>query len=364
MQQKSVHIKKWLLPLSWLYGIIVFFRNKLFDCNILKQKSYPIPVICIGNITVGGTGKTPHTEYLIELLSSQYRIAVLSRGYKRKTSGFILASKDSTAIEIGDEPYQIKSKFPNIQVAVDSKRQRGIENLLALPEKKRPEVILLDDAFQHRYVKPSFTVLLTDYNRLMTFDKMLPAGRLREPAHHAEKANIVIVTKCPTNLNPLNQRILSKELQVYPYQCLFFTSFQYGLLTPVFGNQQDQHPLAFASDKDVLIVTGIANPKPFHRKIRRVVKKAATSVYSDHHEFTQKDINDIVAKVEAMGDKPKMVIVTEKDAARLKSFPNLDESLKKILYFLPIQVAFVNEHDQETFNHKITEHVRENTSNR
>ena len=360
---KDVHINKCLLPLSWLYGFIVFIRNKLFDWKILKQKEYPIPVICVGNITVGGTGKTPHTEYLIELLKKKYKIAVLSRGYKRKTSGYILATNSSTVAQIGDEPYQIKNKYPDILVAVDSKRQRGIENLLDLPKEERPEVILLDDAFQHRYVKPSFTILLTDYNRLMTHDALLPAGRLREPAHYAEKADVVIVTKCPTSTNPLDQRILSKDIQVYPYQNLFFTSFEYGLLTPVFEHNKPKLTLNEINNKDVLIVAGIANPKPFYRKIRRYAKKAEKMLYADHYQFNEKDIAEIEEKANSLGKREKIIITTEKDAARLKSFDNLNKSFKEMLYYLPIEVTFVNEHDKEIFNNKITEHVRENSRN-
>lgn len=360
---KNIHINKWLLPLSWLYGIVVFFRNKLFDWKILKQKQYPLPVICVGNITVGGTGKTPHTEYLIELLSKRYKVAVLSRGYKRKTSGYILATTESTATQIGDEPFQIKNKFPDILVAVDSKRQRGIENLLALPEEQKPDVILLDDAFQHRYVKPSFTILLTDYNRLMTRDTLLPAGRLREPAYLAEKADVVIITKCPSVINPLDQRILSKEVEVYPYQHLFFTSFEYGLLTPVFSEDKPRLTLKEITNKDVLIVTGIANPKPLHRRIKRYTKKIEKLSYPDHYEFTQKDLDDILQKLKSPEKEDKIIIVTEKDAARLKSFTNLDESFKDKFYYLPIEVTFVNSHDRETFNNKIIEHVTENSSN-
>ncbi|QIK59331.1 tetraacyldisaccharide 4'-kinase [Dysgonomonas sp. HDW5A] len=361
MSQNTLHIKKWLLPLSWLYGFVVFIRNKMFDWKILKQKSYDIPVICVGNITVGGTGKTPHTEHLIELLQSDHRVAVLSRGYKRKSKGFVLACKDSTVDQIGDEPYQIKGKFPEIIVAVDSERQRGIETLLALPEDKRPDVILLDDAFQHRYVKPSFTILLTDYNRLMTKDKLLPAGRLREPVYYAEKANVVIVTKCPDGITPLDLRLLAKEIQVYPYQDLFYTSFRYGSLTPVFAENKEELSLKKLQNKDVLIVAGIANPRPFFRKVKRYVKQAETIQYPDHYQFTSKDILDIKSRLASMGDREKVIIVTEKDAARLLSMDNVDDEIKSIVYYLPIRVSFVNEEDKKLFNNKIVDHVRENS---
>lgn len=361
MPHNTLHIKKWLLPLSWLYGFIVFVRNKLFDWKVLKQKSYDVPVICVGNITVGGTGKTPHTEYLIELLQFDYRVAVLSRGYKRKSKGFILAGKDSTVDQIGDEPYQIKGKYPDILVAVDSERQRGIETLLALPDNEKPNVILLDDAFQHRYVKPSFTILLTDYNRLMTKDKLLPAGRLREPVHYAEKANMVIVTKCPDGITPLDLRLLAKEIQVYPYQDLFYTSFRYGSLTSVFVENEEELSLKKLQNKDVLIVAGIANPRPFFKKVKRYVKQAETMQYPDHYQFTSKDILDMKSRLGSMGDKERVIIVTEKDAVRFRAMDNLDEDIKSILYYLPIRVSFVNEEDKKLFNNKIVDHVRENS---
>lgn len=361
MPHNTLNIKKWLLPLSWLYGFVVFIRNKLFDCGVFKQKSYDIPVICVGNITVGGTGKTPHTEYLIELLQSEYRVAVLSRGYKRKSKGFVLAGKDSTVDQIGDEPYQIKEKYPEVIIAVDSERKRGIETLLALPDNEKPDVILLDDAFQHRYVKPSFSILLTDYNRLMTKDKLLPAGRLREPIHYAEKANIVIVTKCPDGITPLELRLLAKEIQVYPYQDLFYTFFRYGSLTPVFVEKGEELSLKKLQNKDVLIVAGIANPRPFFRKVKRYAKHAETMQYADHYQFTLKDISDIKSRLSVMGDKEKVIVVTEKDAARFRSMDGLDDEIKSALYYLPIRVSFVNEEDKKLFNNKIVDHVRENS---
>jgi tetraacyldisaccharide 4'-kinase len=362
MHPTTVHIKKWLLPFSWLYGFIIFIRNKLFEWHILEQKSYDIPIICVGNITVGGTGKTPHTEYLVELLSQQYRVAVLSRGYKRKSKGFQLATIESTSLEIGDEPYQIKRKYPEVIVAVDAKRTRGIETLLALPNNERPEVIILDDAFQHRYVKPSFTILLTDYNRLISQDKLLPAGKLREPAYYAEYANIIIVTKCPKGLNPLDQRIAMKEIHPYPYQSLLYTSFSYGKLTPVFS-EQEPFALNKVCDKDVLLVTGIANPEPFYKKIKRYIKHPEIMQYPDHYHFSKKDIADIKKKYDKLPNDNKIIIVTEKDAARFRSMKDLPEELKNALYYLPIKVTFINQEDQEIFNNKIINHVRENTSN-
>ncbi len=357
----TVHINKWLLPLSWLYGIAVFLRNKLFDWNILKQKKYDIPVICVGNITVGGTGKTPHVEYLVSILKPHFKVAVLSRGYKRKTSGFVMAVHDSTASQIGDEPYQIWHKNPDVIVAVDSNRQRGIEKLLALSPDKRPDVILLDDAFQHRYVKPSYTILLTDFNRMMSQDKLLPAGRLREPVYLAEKANMIIVTKCPPDINPLEQRLIAKDVQAFPYQDLFYTSFEYGMVTPLFRKSSNTFPLNGLKDKDVLLVTGIANPRPLHKTIRKYTRKITDLRYPDHYQFSKKDIQKIKSAFDAIQGTNKIIIVTEKDAARLVALKSMDDNLKKHIYYLPIQVNFVNNEDKDTFNTKILEHVRKDS---
>lgn len=357
----SFHINKWLLPLSWLYGFGVYLRNKLFESGILKQKKFDVPVICVGNITVGGTGKTPHVEYLVNLLKKDYRVAVLSRGYKRKTSGFILADKESTVSLIGDEAYQIKQKFPQIIVAVDNKRRRGIEYLLELPNEEKPDVILLDDAFQHRYVKPSYTILLTDFNRLMTRDKLLPAGRLREPVYYSEYANIIIVTKCSPVLNPLEQRLIIKEINPYPYQLLLFTYLDYGNIIPVFSNDEPVFTLKAIRNKSILVVTGIANPEPMYDALKKYTGKIETLSYPDHYSFKKKDIQEITSVFERINDESKLILVTEKDAVKLRSMNNFDEDLKKYLYYLPIRIKFVNKEDKETFNDIIRNHVAENT---
>ena len=234
MKDASVKIHHWLYPLSWLYGAGVCLRNKLFDWGWLRSRSFDVPVICVGNIAVGGTGKTPHTEYLIKLLQNEgINVATLSRGYKRKSKGYILATAESSVQKIGDEPYQIKSKFPDIRVAVDENRCHGIEQLLTL---KSPAVdaVLLDDAFQHRHVKAGMNILLTDYHRLLCDDALLPAGRLREPACGKNRAQIVIVTKCPDDIKPIDFNIITKRLNLYPYQQLYFSRFRYGSLMPLF----------------------------------------------------------------------------------------------------------------------------------
>lgn len=216
MEDNTVRIHKWLLPLSWCYGLVVRLRNHFFEVGILKSRTFDTPVISVGNITVGGTGKTPHVEYLVRLLSDQMKVAVLSRGYKRKSRGFVLATKESTANDIGDEPCQIKRKFPHVYVAVDANRCEGIERLTTDKLTKDTEAIILDDAYQHRYVKAGVNILLIDYNRLIIHDKLLPAGRLREPKSGKNRADIVIVTKCPDGLLPVDFLVLTKALDLYP----------------------------------------------------------------------------------------------------------------------------------------------------
>ena len=222
MEEQPIKIFRWLYPASWLYGTGVYLRNKLFDWGWLQSKSFSVPVICIGNLVAGGTGKTPHTEYLIRLLSNcGWNVATLSRGYKRKSKGYVLADAQSSAQQIGDEPKQMKGNCPDIRVAVDKDRCHGIEKLLAL-ENPPVDVILLDDAFQHRYVKAGLNILLTDYHRLLCDDALLPAGQLREPAENKQRAQVVIVTKCPDDLKPIDFNIITKKLHLYPYQKLFF----------------------------------------------------------------------------------------------------------------------------------------------
>lgn len=212
MEGDYIKINRWLRPLSSLYGLGVELRNQLFELNILKSRSFTTPVISVGNITVGGTGKTPHVEYLVRLLSKEAKVAVLSRGYKRKTHGYQLADKDSTMRDIGDEPYQMKLKFPNIEVAVDANRCEGIDHLINDEQTKDTDVIILDDAYQHRYVKPGINILLVDYHRLIIYDELLPSGRLREPIESKKRADIVIITKCPDSLNPIDYRVLTKAI--------------------------------------------------------------------------------------------------------------------------------------------------------
>ena len=348
-------------PLSLLYGFVTYVRNKMFDFNILPSHEFGIPVISVGNISVGGTGKTPHIEYLISLLKDEYNIATLSRGYKRKTSGFLEASENSTAQEVGDEPLQIKRKYPDTTVAVNSSRVEGINKLLKKEEKLN--AVLLDDAFQHRHVKPGISILLIDYNRPITQDHMLPYGRLRESAYERKRANIILITKCPDRMKPIERRIIRKELNLFPYQTLHFTRLTYGSLMPVFPEAADNRGREdYKKIKPwVLLITGIASPRPFKRHVRGISTRIREMNYPDHHAFSDKDIKTIQENFNAMGDEQheKIVITTEKDAMRLKQFDNLDEQIKKVLYYIPVKVKFLD-NEESKFNKHIINYVRNN----
>ncbi len=354
-----IKINEWLLPLSWIYGSIMRFRNWLFDIGVKKSKSFALPVISVGNITVGGSGKTPHVEYLVRLLQDKVKIAVLSRGYKRKSRGYVLAEEDTEMKEIGDEPFQMHQKFPGIYVAVDAKRVRGIQHLQDDEETKDVEVILLDDAFQHRYVKPGINILLVDYHRLIIYDKILPAGRLREPLSGKNRADIVIVTKCPKDLKPMEFRVLTKAMNLYPFQKLYFTCINYDKPIGIFNEQQLD--LESLKDKNVMLLTGIASPKQMEHDLTPMVKTLTSVSFGDHHHFKSKDIDRINEIFESMPE-PRLIITTEKDAVRLRDSEGLYEIVKDNLYALPIKVSFMQD-QEENFNEKIISYVRKNSRN-
>ena len=362
MKDASVKIHHWLYPLSWLYGTGVCLRNKLFDWGWLRSRSFDVPVICVGNIAVGGTGKTPHTEYLIKLLQNEgINVATLSRGYKRKSKGYILATAESSVQKIGDEPYQIKSKFPDIRVAVDENRCHGIEQLLTL---KSPAVdaVLLDDAFQHRHVKAGMNILLTDYHRLLCDDALLPAGRLREPACGKNRAQIVIVTKCPDDIKPIDFNIITKRLNLYPYQQLDFSRFRYGSVMPLFPAKAKGR-ITCTGDEQVLLVTGIASPAPLVEEVKSYTPSVSLLEFGDHHDFGEKDLLLIEKQFNLLKGNNRLIITTEKDATRLKNHPNLNETLKPYIYVLPIEIEFL-QNQQYIFNQNIIGYVRTYSRNR
>lgn len=350
------------MPFSWLYGLGVGIRNYLFDAEILKSKSYSIPVISVGNITVGGAGKTPHVEYLIDLLRDEMQVAVLSRGYKRKSRGYVVADENTTMRDIGDEPFQIKQKFEGVYVAVDKDRCHGIDHLISDEDTKDVEVILLDDAFQHRYVKPGVNILLVDYHKFINYDKLLPAGRLREPQSAKVRADIVIVTKCPKNLNPIDYRVLSKAMDLKAFQQLYFTTLSYCDLKPIF-NGGDTVPLNEIMGENILLLTGIASPEHLQVDIMEYTRgvKLETMAFSDHHNFTERDVERINERFAAM-PSPKRIITTEKDQVRLFYLEGLSEEVKQNIYALPIKVEFMLE-GGKTFNEKIESYVRKNSRN-
>lgn len=362
MEDHLVKINKWLYPISFLYGMGVGLRNKLFDWGILQSKSFDIPIICIGNIAIGGTGKTPHTEYLIRLLQKKHHIAVLSRGYKRRTKGYILADENSSARTIGDEPYQIKRKFPNITVAVDEKRVRGVENICKL-ERPKVDVVLLDDAFQHRYVEAGLSIILTDYHRLFCDDTLLPAGRLREPEKGKNRAQIIIVTKCPDDIKPIGFNIIAKRLELFPYQKLFFSSFRYGNLTPVFPeeNPTERTLSSLKKNEQVLLVTGIASPTVMQEEIEKYTKHVELLSFEDHCDFKNKDIKQITNRFEKLQGE-KIIVTTEKDATRLMDHPAVNKTLKKYIYALPIETEIL-QNQEDTFYKTIIDYVRTDKRN-
>ena len=359
MEGDFIKINQWLLPLSKLYGFAVSLRNTMFNIGLLKSRAFDIPVISVGNITVGGTGKTPHVEYLIRLLHDTFHVAVLSRGYKRTSKGYIKATPQSTMPEIGDEPYQMKQKFPDITVAVDKDRCHGIEQLMA--DDQQLDVVLLDDAFQHRYVKPGINILLVDYHRLIIYDELLPAGRLREPLEGKERADIVIITKCPKDLKPMEYRVVTKAMNLFPYQQLYFTTIDYDRLRPVFHREQAEKELHELADVHVLLLTGIGSPEQVQHDLQPYAPHLTTLTFADHHVLNDKDVQLINETFEAL-PSPSIIVTTEKDATRLQEAEGLSEHVRANLYILPIRICFMQEQG-ESFNNYIINYVHKNSRN-
>ncbi len=361
--QQIERIRPWLTPISALYGIGVRLRNYLFDKGILKSESFRTPIVCVGNLCAGGTGKTPHVEFIISQLQSKYRIAVLSRGYKRKSKGLLIASLDSTATEIGDEPRQIKQKFPLITVVVDANRRRAIRYLESLAVNERPELIILDDGFQHRYVKPCLAILIEDYYRLQIPKKLLPAGDLREPISARKRGDCMIISKCPLKLQPISYRIMERDLELYPHQKLFFTYMHYAPLKAIFDEASLE---AIDAATQVLAVAGIANPTNFMEELQQRYGKERVELmsYSDHHSFDDSDIRAIADKWNSLQAESEacIFITTEKDAMRLVAKQNkLPKSMQMAAFYLPIEPnfafkssdSFIDLIDQAIFRHKL-----------
>ena len=356
MHKRAFGIYHALYPLSLVYWAVTAVRNKLFDTGLLHSCRFIVPVICVGNITVGGTGKTPHTEYLVRLLAPLFRTAVLSRGYKRKTKGFVLADGNASAESIGDEPYQMVRKFPGLTVAVDANRREGILRLL-----RKADVIVLDDAFQHRRVSAGLNILLIDYNRLIWQDALLPAGRLRESAAGKRRADIIIFSKCPAGMGAEEMDELKGRLNPHEGQTVLFSSLRYGRLKPLSGTDAaGRSPDSLGEDDEVLLLTGIASPKALAEMIGGRAGKLVRMDYGDHHDFSHADMENVRAAFERLTEGKRMVITTEKDAARLVGRGDIGDDLKRHIYTLPVEVEFLGD-CQNTFNQIIIDYVRENT---
>ena len=339
-----------LLPFSWLFAGIIRLRNLFFDKGIVNSVSYSLPVISVGNITVGGTGKTPLTEYIIRTMSESFRCALLSRGYGRKTKGAIVADDNSTYADIGDEPMQIKAKFDEISVVVSEKRKLGIEMLLKLQHP--PDMVVMDDAFQHRYVKPNFSILVMDYFRPIWKDFLLPAGNLREPKSEIKRAEVVIVNKCPNNLSSEEATYIKNKLKLQEHQQLFFTSISYKEPVPLIKTMKQELPVIDAANhfqqivqekkNSIIAVAGIGNPIPFFEMIKSYGKPIKTFRFKDHHRFTIKDINKMVENSKSENsDETPLIITTEKDAVRIKAIPELNANVAANVWYIPIELIFL-----------------------
>ncbi|WP_423818234.1 tetraacyldisaccharide 4'-kinase [Salinimicrobium sp. TIG7-5_MAKvit] len=330
--------RKFLYPFSILYGTAMRVRNQLYDREILPVHSFDLPVIAVGNLSMGGTGKSPMVEYLTQLLKVNYRVATLSRGYRRKTSGYILLTGTETASEVGDEPLQFKYKFPEVAVAVDENRSHGIAELLNV--KPKPEVVLLDDAFQHRRVKAGFYILLTSYSKLYRNDLVLPAGDLREPASGAKRARVIVVTKCPANLSVEEQMEIVKKLKPTAGQEVFFTTIAYS--EKVMG-RNGSYALKDLQKNPFTLVTGIANPQPMVEHLEALGLKFEHKKFKDHHNFTEAELREL--------QHEEFILTTEKDYMRLKN-----EISREKIFYLPIRSCFLQR--EEAFEDLVLEHIK------
>lgn len=350
-------IRLLLFPFSFIYALGVVIRNLAYDYGILKSRKFRIPIISVGNLTVGGAGKSPMAEYLVLLLKDRYKLATLSRGYGRKTRGFVEVTINSTSKEVGDEPRQFKQKFPEIAVAVCESRIEGIKNLNQVNE-----IIVLDDAYQHRSVRPGLSILLFDYTSLFNFQWFLPTGNLREPLSGRKRANIIVVTKTPANLDSLERKRMISRVNPFPHQHVFFSYLVYKKLR-LFENETVLRDLkSLTPQTQVLLLTGIANAVPLVNELNRYTTQIQHHHYSDHHNFSTENISKLVAEFHNLKEEDKLIITTEKDIQRLK--PRAIKWLLKDLpvYFLPVEVK-IHEPDEATFNNLIQEYVTKYTTN-
>ncbi len=346
-----------LYPVALLYGMINFLRNKCYDWGILRKTSFNFPVISVGNLSMGGSGKTPHVEYLVRLLKNNFKLATLSRGYGRNTRGFLIASAKSHSKEIGDEPVQFKQKFPDLLVAVDERRVHGIRQL----KNKHPEieVVVLDDAFQHRALKPGLNILLTDFHNLYPEDYPFPTGQLREFRNGSKRADIIVVTKTPSILSPITVRRIQDLIKPKPHQKLYFSYIKYGPITLMPGSKAPEVPDKYNT---VLMFAGIANIYPLEEHVRGLTNHLEILQFNDHHNYSSKDLEKIREKFETIYTRNKIIITTEKDAMRL-SLPAVPEFISDLpIYYIPIEIKLHRDYRKD-FNDQIINYVTENSSN-
>lgn len=340
-----------LFPIAMLYGLVTALRNKLFDWGILSERTFDHPLIGIGNLSTGGTGKTPHIEYLIGLLKTKYRVATLSRGYKRKSKGFQLAKPFSKVRDVGDEPLQIYLKHPDANIAVCNSRREGIQKIIkSIPGN---QVILLDDVYQHRYIKPGLNILLTDYHKIFTDNFMLPTGNLREFRSNAQRADAIVVTKTPSVFSPLDRKIILKDLEKYNIKNVFFSYIKYGEWKPITPTAEKNN---MQEAKTIFMFTGIANPVPLEEHLKRSCLDLKTFRFSDHYQFKESDIRSIIHKYRETFSGTKAILTTEKDSMRLRD-PAIKKLIKSLpVYYLPIEVDF-HEKDKEKFDQMVWDYM-------
>lgn len=343
-----------LLPFSLLYGLVVIIRNWCYDGGIFKSRQFNLPVISVGNLEIGGAGKTPMTEYLVRLFKDSQKLATLSRGYGRETKGYLLATTDTTATQIGDEPAQFKHKFPDITVAVCEQRSEGIMQL-----QKEHNLILLDDAYQHRAVKPGLSILLFDYSKINEPHLLLPAGNMREPFSGRWRADVIVISKCPEQLTDSELTLIAEKMSALPYQALFFTSIIYQPMLDMDGNKAN---VTIDADTTVFLLTGIANPKPLVKHIKNYTSQLMHHNYPDHHRFSLKNITKLADEFSACSAQKKVIITTEKDAQRLLEHELLPMVKTMPILVIPVGVQFLNNSHQQ-FDQLVTKYVREYTAN-
>jgi tetraacyldisaccharide 4'-kinase len=351
-----------LYPVSLVFGLFTGIRNVLYNTGILPSVEFPFPVICVGNITVGGTGKTPHTEYITGLLRVNFKVATLSRGYKRRTSDFRIASASAQVRDIGDEPMQIFRNFPDVLVTVDRNRVNGVNRILQ--EYPETEVIILDDGFQHRRITPGYSVLLSDFERPIVRDHMLPYGNLRESKVNMRRADIILITKSPENISPIQRRLIVKEIDKSPYQNLYFTTFRYKPPVSVFEDRDEeiQPDISECAGCGIVLITGIANPQPLKEYLQKKFEEIIHLSFPDHYNFNEKDLLRIYSAYNDLKSTTRYLFTTEKDAVRLREFTNIAEPIRSAFFYIPIEIYFLNE-DKDEFDNLIIDYVRKNHRN-